>query len=135
MEVMRFILNLIWVVLSGFWLFVGYVVAGILMLIPIITIPFAIASFRMAGFVIWPFGRAVVRKPSAGVVTAIANVVWFLLVGWELVLLHLVTGVLLAITIIGIPLAIPNFRLAAVAINPLGKEITSSDDPRAIASW
>ncbi|MFV0252570.1 MAG: YccF domain-containing protein [Beutenbergiaceae bacterium] len=132
---MRLLLNLIWVVLAGFWLFIGYVLAGIAMLIPIITIPFAIASFRMAGFVIWPFGRAVVPKPRAGVLSAIANVLWFLLVGWELVLLHLLTGVALAITIVGIPLAIPNFRLAAVAINPLGKEIASSDDPRAISSW
>ncbi|MFV0426457.1 MAG: YccF domain-containing protein [Beutenbergiaceae bacterium] len=132
---MRLLLNVIWAVFAGFWLFVGYVLAGIAMLIPIITIPFAIASFRMAGFLIWPFGRAVVPSRSAGVITAVANVLWFLLVGWELVLLHLVTGLLLAITIIGIPLAIPNVRLAMVAINPLGKEITSSADPRALGSW
>lgn len=130
-EVMRTILNIIWLVLSGFWLAVGYALAGIVMTLLIITIPFGIASFRLAAFVIWPFGHTIVRKPSAGAGSAIANVLWFLLAGLWIAVGHVLTAIPLALTIIGIPLAIANLKLAAVAIAPLGKEIVSRDDPRA----
>ena len=128
---MRLLLNLIWLVLSGFWLAIGYVLAGILMCILIITIPFGIAAFRLAGFVLWPFGRTVVPKPTAGAGSAIGNVVWFLLAGLWLAIGHLVTAVALALTIIGIPLALGNVKLAWVALAPMGKDIVSVDDPRA----
>jgi uncharacterized membrane protein YccF (DUF307 family) len=130
----RTLLNLIWLVLSGFWLAVGYALAGVVMTVLIITIPFGVASFRLAGFVLWPFGRTVVRKPSAGVGSAIGNVLWFVLAGVWIALAHLVTAVLLFLTIIGIPLAIANVKLAAVALAPLGKEVVDRSDPRAAAA-
>jgi uncharacterized membrane protein YccF (DUF307 family) len=129
----RTVLNVLWFLLSGLWLAIGYVLAGLVLCILIITIPFGVACFRLAGFVLWPFGRAVVRKPDAGAPSTIANVLWFILAGLWMAIAHVVLGVLLCVTIIGIPLGLGNFKLAAVAIAPLGKEIVSADDPRAQA--
>lgn len=131
---MRTLLNLIWFFLCGFWLAVGYAVAGLLMMVLIVTIPFGVAAFRLAGFVIWPFGRTVVAKPSAGAGSAIGNVLWFVLAGLWIAVGHVLTAIPLALTIIGIPLAVANVKLAAVAIAPLGKEIVGTDDPRARAA-
>jgi uncharacterized membrane protein YccF (DUF307 family) len=128
---MRTLLNLIWLVLSGFWLAVGYAAAGVVMMILIVTIPFGVASFRLAGFVIWPFGRTVVRRPSAGAGSAFGNVLWFVLAGVWIAIAHVVTAIALFVTIIGIPLAVANLKLAAVAIAPLGKDIVDARDPRA----
>jgi len=125
------VLNIIWLVFAGLWLAIGYALAGILMFILIITIPFGFASFRLAAFALWPFGRTVVRKESAGAGSAIGNVLWFILAGVWIAIGHLITSVALAITIIGIPLVWPNIKLAVVALVPLGKEIVSRDDPRA----
>ena len=120
---MRLILNVLWLVLSGFWLFLGYLAAGIVLCILIITIPWGIASFRVGLYTLWPFGREVVAKPTAGVGSFLGNVVWVVLAGWWLALGHIVTGLLLCVTIIGIPLGIANFKLVAVSLMPLGKEI------------
>ena len=128
---MRTLLNVIWLVLSGFWLALGYAVAGVLMFLLIITIPFGIASFRLAAYVLWPFGRTVVRRPDAGGASTIGNIVWFILVGLWMAIAHVVLGVALCLTLIGIPLGLGNFKLAAVALAPLGKEIVPSSDPRA----
>jgi uncharacterized membrane protein YccF (DUF307 family) len=125
------LLNLLWVVLSGFWLMLGYVVAGLVMCVFIITIPFGIASFRLAGYVLWPFGRTVARKPTAGAASVIGNLIWFVFAGVWMAIAHLLLGLLLCLTIIGIPLGLGNFKLAAVAIAPLGKDIVSTADPRA----
>jgi len=133
--VVRLVLNVIWLVFSGLWLAIGYALAGVLMVIPIVTIPFAIASFRLAGFVIWPFGRTIVRKPSAGAASAVGNVIWFIFAGVWIAIGHVLTSVALAITIIGIPLAWANIKLAGVALAPLGKEIVDHDDPRATSVW
>jgi uncharacterized membrane protein YccF (DUF307 family) len=127
----KVILNILWLVLCGFWLAIGYVVAGVVMCILIITIPFGIASFRLAAFALWPFGRTTVPKPGAGAGSAVGNVLWFVLAGLWMAIAHVVTGVALCITIIGIPLGIADFKLAAVAIAPLGKDIVRTDDPRA----
>jgi uncharacterized membrane protein YccF (DUF307 family) len=97
----------------------------------IITIPFGIASFRLAAFVLWPFGRTMVRRSTAGAASTIGNVLWFVLIGLWMALAHLISGLLLCLTIVGIPLGIGNFKLAAVAIAPLGKEIVPTSDPRA----
>ena len=120
---MRFILNVIWLVLAGFWLAIGYVLAGIVMCILIITIPFGLQSFKLASYAFWPFGRTVVRSPQAGAASVLGNIIWIILAGWWLALGHLVTGVLLAITIIGIPLAIANFKMIGIAFAPFGREI------------
>ncbi len=123
---------MLWLVLSGFWLACAYVVAGVVMCIFIVTIPFGIASFRLAVYVLWPFGRTVVRRADAGVASAIGNVIWFVLAGFWIAIGHLVLGLVLCLTIVGIPLGLGNFKLAAVAIAPLGKEIVSTSDPRAV---
>jgi uncharacterized membrane protein YccF (DUF307 family) len=130
---MRTLLNLVWLVFSGLWLAIGYVLAGVVLCLLIVTIPFGVACFRLAAFVLWPFGRAVVRNPDAGAPSTVANVLWFVLAGLWMALAHLVLGVVLCVTIIGIPLGLGNFKLAAVAIAPLGKEIVSTTDPRAQA--
>ncbi|WP_425956506.1 YccF domain-containing protein [Xylanimonas sp. McL0601] len=124
---MKTLLNLIWLVLAGFWLAAGYVLAGILLIIPIITIPFAIASFRIAAYALWPFGRTVVDKPTAGVGSALGNVIWVLLAGWWLALAHIVTAIPLFVSIIGIPLGWANLKMIPVSLLPLGKQIVRSD--------
>lgn len=128
---MRVIGNILWFILAGLWLAIGYLVAGIVMCILIITIPFGVASFRLAGYALWPFGRVVVRKPTAGAASVIGNIIWFLLAGWWLALAQVAFGLVLCITIIGIPFGIASFKMAALAVAPLGKEIVSRDDVRA----
>jgi uncharacterized membrane protein YccF (DUF307 family) len=117
------LLNIIWLVFSGFWLFLGYALAGIICCVLIITIPWGIASFRMANYVLWPFGRQVVHKPTSGVFSFLGNVIWFIFAGLWLAIGHIVSGVALAITIIGIPLAIADFKMIPISLAPLGKEI------------
>lgn len=126
---MKTILNIIWLVLAGFWMAVGYAVAGIVCCVLIITIPFGIASFRMANYVLWPFGRTVVDHPSAGAWSTIGNIVWLIVAGWWLAIGHLVTGIALCVTIIGIPMGIASFKLIPISLLPLGKEIVSTDRP------
>lgn len=126
---MRLILNIIWIVLCGFWMAIAYIIAGIVCCILIITIPFGIASFRIAGFALWPFGRTVVNRPSSGAPSFIGNVIWFIFAGLWLAIAHLITGIALMITIIGIPLALANFKLIPVSLAPLGKDIVRLDDP------
>ena len=125
---MRLILNLIWFVLAGFWLALLYAFFGVLACILIITIPFGLACFRIAGFALWPFGRRIVRRPSAGAPSLIGNIIWVILFGWELALAHLITGVLLCLTIIGIPLGLANFKLIPVSLWPLGRENVSVEE-------
>ena len=124
---MRFILNVIWLVLCGIWMAIAYVIAGVICCILIVTIPFGIASFRIAAYALWPFGRTAIRKPSAGVGSALGNVIWVVVAGWWLALGHIVTGIAQAITIIGIPLAIANLKLVPVSLMPLGQEIVDAD--------
>ena len=120
---MRVILNIIWLVLAGFWLAIGYALAGLVMCILIITFPFGVQAFKLASFVLWPFGRTAVRMDHAGVGSVLGNVIWVLLAGWWLALEHLLTGVLLAITIIGLPLAAVNFKMIPLTFTPFGREI------------
>lgn len=120
---MRLVLNVVWLVFGGFWLFLGYVLAGVLLCLPIITIPWAIASFRIAGYALWPFGRTIVAKESAGIGSFLGNVIWFVLAGWWLALLHIVSGIVLVGTIIGIPLAFADFNMVPISLAPLGKDV------------
>jgi uncharacterized membrane protein YccF (DUF307 family) len=122
----RFILNVIWLVLSGLWLALAYALAGIVAFILIITIPFGIAAFRIAAFALWPFGRRIVRRTDAGAGSTIGNILWVLLFGWWLALAHLLTGIALCLTIIGIPLGLANFKLIPVSLTPLGREIVDT---------
>ena len=124
---MRTIGNILWFILAGWWLALGYAVAGVIACILIITIPFGIAAFRIAGYVVWPFGRTVVRKPDAGFWSVIGNIIWIIVVGWELAIGHLVAGVLLCITIIGIPFGIACFKMIPLALIPLGSQVVPLD--------
>ena len=125
---MRLILNVIWLVLCGWWMAIAYVIAGVICAILIITIPFAIASFRIASYVIWPFGRSITVRRDAGVASIIGNIIWIVLLGWELAIGHLVAGIALCITIIGIPLGLANFKLIPISLVPLGVQIVRSDE-------
>jgi uncharacterized membrane protein YccF (DUF307 family) len=120
------VLNIIWLVLSGFWLALGYVLFGVLACILIITIPFGIASFRIAGYALWPFGRTIIRRGDAGVWSAIGNIIWIIIAGLWLAIGHLVSGTLLCLTIIGIPFGIANFKMIPVSLVPLGREIVKT---------
>ena len=123
---MRILLNVIWLVFGGFWLALGYFAAGIICCILIITIPFGIAAFRFGIYALWPFGKTVVDKPTAGVGSMIGNVIWVIIAGIWLAIGHIVTAVAMAITIIGIPLAIANLKMIPVSLMPLGKDIVST---------
>lgn len=125
---MRLLLNIIWFVFAGLWMAIGYAIAALIMFILIVTIPFGIASLRIAVFALWPFGKTVVRRPDAGAASMVGNVIWFLLAGWWLILGHLITGVLLCITIIGIPLGLANFKVIPVTFRPLGRDIVSVEE-------
>lgn len=126
---MRLLLNVIWLVLCGIWMAIGYVVAGIICCILIVTIPFGIASFRIASYALWPFGRTVVRRADAGAGSAVGNLVWVIVAGIWLAIGHLVTGALLCLTIIGIPLGVANFKMIPISLLPLGREIVPIGGP------
>jgi uncharacterized membrane protein YccF (DUF307 family) len=129
---MRLILNIIWFVFGGLWLAIGYTFAALICFIVIITIPFGIAALRIAIFALWPFGKTVVKRADAGVGAGIGNVIWLILCGWWLALGHVITGVLQCITIIGIPLGLANFKLIPISLLPLGREIVSVEEARAM---
>ena len=125
---MRLILNVVWLVLCGLWMALAYVLAGIVCCVLIITIPFGIACFRIAGYVIWPFGQQIAPRAGAGAGAMIGNILWILLFGWWLAIGHLVTGALLCLTIIGIPLGLANFKIIPISLMPLGVQIVPTDD-------
>jgi uncharacterized membrane protein YccF (DUF307 family) len=130
---MKTLLNVIWLVFAGAWLALGYVAAGIICCVLVVTIPFGIASFRIASYVLWPFGRTIVDRPTAGALSAIGNVVWFFVAGIWLAAGHVVTAVPLFLSIIGIPMGIANLKLIPVSLVPLGKQIVPTD--RAFAAY
>jgi uncharacterized membrane protein YccF (DUF307 family) len=125
----RTVLNIIWLVLAGLWLALAYVIAGLLLCITIIGIPFGVQAFKLAGYALWPFGRMLVPSPTRlKGLSVVANILWFVLAGWWLALAHLVTGILLCLTIIGIPLGVADFKMAGAALVPFGKEIVRTTD-------
>ncbi len=126
---MRTVLNVIWLLLAGLELAIAYAIAGLICCILIITIPWGIASFRIAGYVLWPFGREITRRADAGLGSALGNIVWFLFAGWWLAIGHVVTAFLLAITIIGLPLAWANLKLIPITLTPLGRQIVDTHRP------
>ena len=115
--------NILWLILGGLEMAIAYAIAGLLMFLTIIGIPFGIQAFKLAGFSLWPFGRMIVKKPGAGAGSAIGNIIWFIFAGWWLALGHLFAAVLFAITIIGIPFAVASVRLAGAALIPFGREV------------
>jgi uncharacterized membrane protein YccF (DUF307 family) len=120
---MRLILNVIWLIFGGLWLAISYLLVALVCFLLIVTIPFGFAALRIASFALWPFGRTIVEKPGAGTGALIGNIIWVLLFGIGLTIMHLATAAAMAITIIGIPLALANLKLIPVSLVPLGKEI------------
>jgi uncharacterized membrane protein YccF (DUF307 family) len=125
---MKAILNVIWLVLCGLWMALAYTVVALICFILIITIPFGIASFRIANYVLWPFGRTIEPRRDAGVGSMIGNIIWIVLFGWWLALGHLVTGVALCLTIIGIPLGLASFKIIPITLLPLGVRIVPTGE-------
>jgi uncharacterized membrane protein YccF (DUF307 family) len=122
------LLNVIWLVFAGLWLAIAYAVVGLLLCVLIITIPFGLQCFKLARFTLWPFGRAVVRRPGGdSPLRLIGNVVWFVLVGIEMAIAHLITGLVLCLTIIGLPLGLANFKLIPLILLPFGREVVRRD--------
>lgn len=125
---MKTLLNIIWFIFGGFLLALGYFIFGIIACIFIITIPAGVASFRMANFALWPFGRSVIQPvEGTGALSTITNVIWFVIAGLWLAIGHIVTAAAQAITIIGIPLAIANIKMIPVTCFPFGRRIVDSD--------
>jgi len=116
--------NALWLIFGGFWLALGYVVSGVGMCLTIVGIPFGIQAFKLALFTLWPFGRKVVDDPDGGGCLSLAfNVLWLVLFGWGLFLGHIVSGLVLCITIIGIPFGLQAFKLSILSLWPFGKQI------------
>ncbi len=124
---MRLLLNVVWVVFGGFWLWLLYLLAGVVACVTIIGIPLGLAAFRIGWFALWPFGRTVVDHPAAGVASTLGNVLWVIFFGWWLALGHVTTAIAQAVTIVGIPLALGNLKLIPVSLFPLGKRIVPVD--------
>jgi uncharacterized membrane protein YccF (DUF307 family) len=128
MALLRLVANLIWLVFVGLPLAIGYAVAGLVACLLIVTIPFGVASFRLAVYALWPFGQTVVDRPGAGAASMLGNVLWFIVAGWWLALSHLVFAVGLFVTVIGIPFGVAALKMAYLALFPLGKEIVPADE-------
>ncbi|MGW1177995.1 YccF domain-containing protein [Kitasatospora sp. NPDC002543] len=127
MKAIKFVLNVIWLIFCGIWMALAYVLAGIICCVLIVTIPFGIASFRIAGFILWPFGRTTVERPDAGAASCVGNVIWLVFAGWWLALGHLITSIPLFLSIIGIPFGWANLKMIPVSLMPLGREIVPTD--------
>nr|WP_276020681.1 YccF domain-containing protein [Acetivibrio straminisolvens] len=118
----RFIGNIIWMLFGGIFLALGWMLAGLILCITIIGIPFGVQCFKIAGLVLWPFGREV-QIGNFGVGGLLFNIIWIIFLGWELALSHFITGLLFCITIIGIPFGLQHFKLAKLGLVPFGARI------------
>ncbi|MFJ8197925.1 YccF domain-containing protein [Streptomyces sp. NPDC096152] len=127
MKLFNLLLNILWLVFCGIWMAIGYLIAALICFILIITIPFGIASLRIAGFVLWPFGRTTVERRDAGAGSFIGNVIWVIFAGWWLALGHLITSIPLFLSIIGIPFGWANLKLIPISLMPLGREVVATD--------
>jgi len=121
---MKILGNLIWLIFGGLAIFLEYMVAGILLCITIIGIPFGLQSFKLGFLALWPFGRKIESMNYAsGCLSTIMNVIWFFIGGIWITLTHLFFGILLGITIIGIPWAKQHFKMASLALTPFGRKV------------
>ena len=126
---MKTVLNVFWLVLAGLWLALGYLLAAILLAITIVGLPFAKQSLKLARYALWPFGWALVESPDRmRTLSAVGNVLWFVLAGWWLALVHLVSGIALCLTIVGIPLGIADIKMAGAALVPFGRSVVRAHE-------
>jgi uncharacterized membrane protein YccF (DUF307 family) len=129
MKMIDFVLNVLWLIFCGIWMALGYLLAALICFVLIVTAPFGVASLRIAGYVLWPFGRTAVRRPDAGAPSCVGNVLWVLLAGWWLALGHLLTSIPLFVSIIGIPFGWANLKMIPISLMPFGTEVVDSDQP------
>jgi len=121
---MNLLLNIIWLILGGFIVVLAYLLGGIVLCLTIIGIPFGIACFKLAGLALAPFGREIREKePPGGALAVIMNIIWILLPGLELAIFHLLMALVLAVTIIGLPLASQHLKMTRLALLPFGFEV------------
>jgi len=120
--VLRFLGNIVWLIFGGIIGAMLWTFAGVLVCLTIIGIPFGLQCFKIAGFVLWPFGRDV-EIGSFGIGSLLGNILWILLLGWELCIAHLTIGILLCLTLIGIPFGLQHFKLALLAMLPFGARV------------
>ncbi|MGK5530483.1 YccF domain-containing protein [Streptomyces sp. URMC 129] len=132
---MKTLLNLVWLIFSGLWIALGYAVAGLICFVLIVTIPFGIACFRIAGYALWPFGYTVTERRDAGAASGVGNVIWLIVAGLWITLGHIVAGIGFCLTVIGIPFGIAHFKMIPVSLMPLGREIVPTSDPYPRYRW
>jgi uncharacterized membrane protein YccF (DUF307 family) len=138
MSAISLLLNLLWIVFGGFWMAAAWVIAALIMAVTIIGLPWAWAAINIAAYTLLPFGQKAVSRAAhsgqedigTGPLGFLGNIIWFVFAGWWLTIAHVVTAVALAVTIIGIPLALANLKLIPVSLVPLGRVIVDTDDPR-----
>ena len=130
MSALSVLLNLLWIIFGGIWMAAGWVIAAIIMALTIIGLPWTRAAFNIAVYTLLPFGQKAVSRAAyghndigTGPLGILGNVLWFVLAGWWLALGHLITAIMLAITIVGIPFAWAHVKLAGLALWPIGKMI------------
>jgi len=121
---MKFIGNILWLILGGILIAVIHYIVGLLMCITIIGIPFGVQLFKLGTYALWPFGHELVDGPNQpGCVSIVMNLFWIMLGWWEIAVIHLVFGLLFCITIVGIPFGVQHFKMVIPSIMPFGKEI------------
>jgi uncharacterized membrane protein YccF (DUF307 family) len=131
MSEVSLLLNVLWIVLGGLWMAVGWVIAAVIMAITIVGLPWARSALTIAAYTLLPFGQRVVSRAEytgredlgTGPLGLIGNLIWLVLAGWWLALGHIITAVVLAVTIIGIPFAWAHLKLAGLALWPIGKMV------------
>lgn len=128
MRLVDLVLNIIWLIFCGIWMALGYLLAGLICCVLIVTIPFGVASFRIAGYMLWPFGRRTVVREGSGGASAIGNVIWFIFAGWWLAIGHFLTSIPLFISIIGIPFGWANLKMIPISLTPFGRVVVPSDE-------
>lgn len=131
---LAFVLNILWLIFGGFPAALAWLVAALVMAITIVGLPWSFAAFRIALYTLLPFGNEMRSRPDAGVLSVLGNIVWFVLAGWWLALIHLILAVGLAITIIGIPFAWAHLKLAGASLAPVGTEIVPRGGPPRLMS-
>jgi uncharacterized membrane protein YccF (DUF307 family) len=136
MPVTSVFLNLLWIIFGGLWTAIAWIIAGILMALTIVGLPWSRAAFNIAFYTLLPFGQRAVSRAEytgrsdlgSGPLGVIGNIIWLIVAGWWLALVHVATAVLLALTIIGLPFAWAHIKLAGLALWPIGKMIVPADD-------
>jgi uncharacterized membrane protein YccF (DUF307 family) len=136
MSILSFLLNFAWILCGGLWMAIGWVIAAVIMAVTIIGLPWARAALNIAAYTLLPFGQKAVSRAAyrgeedigTGTLGVVGNVIWLLLAGWWLALGHIITAIVLAVTIIGIPFAWAHVKLAGLALWPIGMMIVPADD-------